>query len=307
MAGQADAATVDETPGHLTVPLAFGRSAPVSFQFGQQNKRIGPAFLASAGWHAVVGLGIAFAIRYSAAHPPVVAAAPEEQKPSSQIVWIAEPGPGGGGGGGGNRMKEPPRQAQMPGKDKITVPVAAVPKLEAPKQTPKNEPDPVAQLVIPAKSMSSGTESLTGLIDAPPGPPTVSQGEGTGGGAGTGTGTGVGPGTGSGLGPGSGGGTGGGVYRIGSGVTPPVEVQRGKPQYTAEAMRARIQGTVLVECVVQPTGVCSDVQVVRSLDSTFGLDQEAVKSVRAWRFKPGTRQGEPVPVLVTIEVAFTLR
>ena len=60
-------------------------------------------------------------------------------------------------------------------------------------------------------------------------------------------------------------------------------------------------------CIVQPTGVCTDIHVLRSLDSSFGLDNEAIKSVRNWRFKPGTRLGQPVPVLVTIEVAFTLR
>jgi TonB family protein len=49
------------------------------------------------------------------------------------------------------------------------------------------------------------------------------------------------------------------------------------------------------------------VQVVRSLDPTFGLDQEAVKAVRRWRFRPGTRFGQPVPVLVEIELTFTLR
>jgi TonB family protein len=49
------------------------------------------------------------------------------------------------------------------------------------------------------------------------------------------------------------------------------------------------------------------VQVVRSLDSAFGLDQEAIKAARQWRFAPGTRLGEPVPVLVTIELTFTLR
>jgi TonB family protein len=46
---------------------------------------------------------------------------------------------------------------------------------------------------------------------------------------------------------------------------------------------------------------------VRSLDSAFGLDQEAIKAARQWRFAPGTKQGEPVPVLVTIAIAFTLR
>ena len=54
-------------------------------------------------------------------------------------------------------------------------------------------------------------------------------------------------------------------------------------------------------------GGVGQVQIVRSLDPTFGLDQEAVKAVRKWRFAPGTRFGQPVPVLVEIELTFTLR
>jgi protein TonB len=80
-----------------------------------------------------------------------------------------------------------------------------------------------------------------------------------------------------------------------------------KPQYTSQAMRAKIQGTVLLECIVQPDGTVGQVRVLRSLDPTFGLDQEAIKAARNWRFKPGIRRGEPVAVLVTIEMAFTLR
>ena len=80
-----------------------------------------------------------------------------------------------------------------------------------------------------------------------------------------------------------------------------------KPQYTPEAMRAKIQGQVLVSAVVMPDGTAGEIRVVRSLDSVFGLDQEAIKAVRLWRFKPGTRMGQPVPVLVTIEVSFNLR
>ena len=59
---------------------------------------------------------------------PVSALLPEN--PSKDIIWLSEPGPGGGGGGGGNKMKEPPRKAELPGKDKITVPVEKPPKLE---------------------------------------------------------------------------------------------------------------------------------------------------------------------------------
>ena len=110
-----------------------------------------------------------------------------------------------------------------------------------------------------------------------------------------------------GLGAGSGGGTGGGVYRPGSGIINPRVLREVKPQYTADAMRAKVQGTVLLECVILPDGSVGRVDVVRSLDSTFGLDQEAVKAARQWRFQPGTRFGEPVAVLVTIELTFTLR
>jgi protein TonB len=97
------------------------------------------------------------------------------------------------------------------------------------------------------------------------------------------------------------------VYRPGSGVTLPRVLREVKPQYTSDAMRAKVQGTVLLQCVVKPDGSVGDVQVVRSLDSAFGLDQEAIKAARQWRFAPGMRLGEPVPVLVTIELTFTLR
>jgi TonB family protein len=203
-------------------------------------------------------------------------------------------------------MKEPPRPAEMKGKDKITVPVEKPKKIEAPQQV-KNEPNPIEQLVIPAKSAAAAVESLPGAIEAPPGPPSISQGSGTGGGAGTGTGTGIGSGRGSGLGEGYGGGTGGGAYRPGNGVTLPTPIVQPRPNYTSDAMRAKIQGTVLLECVVNPDGSVSNIQVVRSLDPTFGLDQQAIDAARKWKFKPGTRLGQPVPVLVSIELTFTLR
>jgi protein TonB len=79
-----------------------------------------------------------------------------------------------------------------------------------------------------------------------------------------------------------------------------------KPQYTPEAMDAMIQGEVVVGCVVQTNGVCSDVHVTKSLDPN-GLDRQAINAVQEWRFKPGTRLGEPVPVLVDIAISFTLR
>jgi TonB family protein len=291
--------------GHLSVHVEGAHPADVRFLFEEQQKRIGPALIVSFAYHAAMVVFILLAFRYGA-DSTTSAFLPEQ--PNSNIIWLSEPGPGGGGGGGGNKLKEPPRQAELPGKDKLTVPVVKPPKLEAPKESTK-EPNTVVQLNIPAQTLAAATESLPGAIEPPPGPPTptVSQGAGTGGGAGAGTGSGIGPGTGSGLGPGSGGGTGGGVYRPGSGVTLPTKLREVKPAYTSDAMRAKVQGTVLLQCVVRPDGTVGDVEIVKSLDPVFGLDQEAVKAAKQWLFRPGTRFGEAVPVLITIELTFTLR
>ncbi len=206
--------------------------------------------------------------------------------------------------GAATRTRMPPKKAEMPGKDKVTVPVKPdpIPKLD---ETPP--PPPVEELNIPAKPTAAAEQPLAGVLEAPKVAETASQGSGTGGGGGTGTGTGIGSGQGSGLGPGFGGGTGGGAYRPGNGVTLPAVVREVKPQYTADAMRAKVQGTVWLECVVLPDGQVGDIKVTKSLDPVFGLDQEAIKAARQWRFRPGLRNGEPVPVLITIELTFTLR
>jgi len=59
--------------------------------------------------------------------------------------------------------------------------------------------------------------------------------------------------------------------------------------------------------LVEPDGAVTNIQVLRSLDPTFGLDQEAVKAAKQWRFRPGMRLGQAVPVVITIELTFTLR
>ena len=80
-----------------------------------------------------------------------------------------------------------------------------------------------------------------------------------------------------------------------------------KPNYTAAAMRAKVQGVVQLECVVGPDGSIGEVNIVKSLDKVFGLDDEAIKAAKQWRFAPGRRFGEPVAVYVTLELEFTLR
>lgn len=95
------------------------------------------------------------------------------------------------------------------------------------------------------------------------------------------------------------------VYKPGDGVSAPVLVKEVKPQYTARAKDAKIQGTVLLECVVETDGSVGDVKVTKSLDED--LDLEAVKAVRQWRFEPGKKGGKAVRVQITLEMTFTLR
>lgn len=97
------------------------------------------------------------------------------------------------------------------------------------------------------------------------------------------------------------------ALRVDASVKSPTVLVEVKPKYTTEAMRARIEGIVAVEAVVLRDGTVGEVKVVRSLDRKFGLDDQAVKAVNQWRFAPGTKEGIAVPVLVNVELTFSLR
>jgi TonB family protein len=95
------------------------------------------------------------------------------------------------------------------------------------------------------------------------------------------------------------------VYKIGNGVTSPVLTKEVKPNYTKSPMRRKVQGVVELTAVVLTDGTVDHVKVIRSLDEE--LDEQAVKAARQWRFRPGTKDGQPVAVQVSIELTFTLR
>ncbi len=90
-------------------------------------------------------------------------------------------------------------------------------------------------------------------------------------------------------------------------LTLPVPVYEERPQYTPQAMQAKIEGSVLLEAVVLTDGSVGDVTIVQSLDPTYGLDQQAIDAVKLWTFQPGTRDGEPVRVVVQMQMTFTLK
>ena len=222
-------------------------------------------------------------------------------EPPPHVIWLSAPGPGGGGGGGGRKEQSPPRAAEVKGSDMQTMPSAPPAAMEA-----INNPEPAAAPLpdVPVQTLGASNLTTLGLIEA--GAETLSHGSGDGTGVGTNRGSGAGPGSGPGIGPGDGGNMGDGIVGPGSGVTMPVAVHQERPRYTIEAMRARIEGAVIVECVVQPSGVCARLRVVRSLDSRLGLDEQALRAAAAWRFTPGTRFGKPVAVAGHVQLGFSI-
>jgi TonB family protein len=96
------------------------------------------------------------------------------------------------------------------------------------------------------------------------------------------------------------------AYRPGPGIEYPVLIRSVQPRYTAEAMRAKRQGVVELEGTVGLDGTMQDVRIVKSLDSSLGLDDAAVAAAKQWLFRPGMRQGQAVPVIVTLLLEFRI-
>jgi len=95
-----------------------------------------------------------------------------------------------------------------------------------------------------------------------------------------------------------------GAYRVGGGVIAPVIIKSPQPGYTEAARKAKIAGVVVLWLVVNAKGLPEQIRVQKSLDP--GLDQNAAKAVKHWRFKPAEKDGKPVAVAINIEVNFTL-
>jgi protein TonB len=260
-----------------------------------------PHTLETSSWRATAvsfaAHAVVFALLiYGALHVKQIAKAVQDPIENFVVIMRPEPGPGGGGGGRPAPPKpEPPKKAEIV----QTKPV---------EPTPIPKPADVPDLNVPVQ-----TPNASAMF-----PGAVANVDGVGV-AGGGKGTGIGTGDGNGVGPGSGGGYGGGAYAPGNGISDPILVREVKPNYTGDAMRAKIQGVVEMDAVVLPDGSIDprSLKVTRSLDATFGLDEEAKKAVKQWKFRPAVcnrpngcgqfKAGQPLPVLVSVELTFTLR
>src|ERR1019366_1291684 len=94
------------------------------------------------------------------------------------------------------------------------------------------------------------------------------------------------------------------IYKTGGGVKAPSLLSKVEPEYSEEARSAKYSGTVLLKVVVDVDGLAKNIEVVNSLG--MGLDEQAVLAIQRWKFKPGEKDGVPVPVMAQIEVNFKL-
>jgi protein TonB len=205
----------------------------------------------------------------------------------AHLVFLEVPGPSGGSGGApaARPLAKPPtpKPAAAPLAPPPPIPVAP------PTSTP---PPPTPTLA-----------SIMSVADASPiqGSPLNISGPGGPGGRGIGDKPGLGGGDGP-PGPGADDGPGG----PGSGFIGPSLLRKVSPEYSGQAMVAKIEGTVSLEVEIETDGSVGKARVTRSLDPG-GLDEEALKAALKWKFMPATRNGKPVATLVTLLLDFHLR
>ncbi len=196
------------------------------------------------------------------------------------LKQLAEPAALAGGGSQPEVIQpEPKPTVPEPKPDLVPIPD---PTPNAPEPIRKKEIEEIPQIIAEIAS-----DFNIGDISAPPGPPAR--------GSGTGPVDGAGPGTGD-----------GGIYTIGSGVTMPQILQQTTPSYTDDAIKSKVQGTVILQAVIRKDGTVDSFKVLRGLG--HGLEEKVIQEIAEnWIFRPGTLKGRPVDVLATIEVQFNLR
>jgi protein TonB len=95
-----------------------------------------------------------------------------------------------------------------------------------------------------------------------------------------------------------------GAVRVGSQIKPPTKIKHVDPIYPPIAATARVQGVIIVEVLIEADGRVGDVRILRGQPL---LDQAALDAVRQWEFAPTLLNGQPVPVIMTATVNFTLQ
>jgi TonB family protein len=254
---------------------------------------------------------------------------PDEQPTPDEGTAGLNKGSGGGskpkpekaaGGGGGGREDQRPASFGKPPQASLTVPQVVAPDPNPPPI--KNPSLPVAATVVADPLLVPPDTRVLPYGDFKSKSTDPSSGPGTGNGIGTGTGGGIGPGEGGGIGPGRGGNIGGGDRNDGGGgpggggggydkiftgrdVTSKARlISKPEPQYTEEARKNQITGTVVLKVVFSSSGQVTNIRTVSGLP--FGLTERAIAAARQIKFVPATKDGHNVSMWMQLEYNFNL-
>jgi TonB family protein len=225
-----------------------------------------------------------------------------------------------GGGGGGREEAKPASFGKVP-QASLEVPQVVAPDPKPPQI--KNPSLPVAATVVADPMLVPPDARVLPYGDYKSKSTDPSSGPGTGNGIGTGTGGGIGPGEGGGLGPGRGGNMGGGDMRAGGGgpggggggdysriftgrdvTTKARLISKPEPQYTEEARKNQITGTVVLKVVFASNGTVTNIRTVSGLP--YGLTERAIAAARQIKFSPATKDGHQVSMWMQLEYNFNL-
>lgn len=227
-----------------------------------------------------------------------------------------------GGGGGGGRQEQKEASFGKTPQASLTVPQVVAPDPKPP--AIKNPSLPVAATVVADPMLVPPDSRVLPYGDFKSKSTDPSSGPGSGNGIGTGTGGGIGPGEGGGIGPGRGGNIGGGDRNDGGGgpggggggtdynrifsgreVNSKARVlSKPEPQYTEDARKNQITGTVVLRAVFTSGGQVTNIRSVSGLP--FGLTERAIAAARQIRFTPAMKDGRPVSMYIQLEYNFNL-
>lgn len=159
---------------------------------------------------------------------------------------------------------EPPTPVDPPIRPRQPTVTIPVPEIDIPEPLPRDEPLPEVDPV----AADLDTDRFSRSFDPPPPPAPPEDGP---------------------------------VYVIG-GIEPPEALDAPPPRYPELARQVGRDGLVVLQAVIDRQGRVREVQVLRG--APFGMTEAAVEAVRSWRFRPATRDGEPVAVFYQLTVRF---
>ena len=165
-----------------------------------------------------------------------------------------------------------PLRFKPPAPRREEIPKRKTKKIPIPDPTP-DEPEPLeVEELLPEIELPASDAAVFGIPDAPPEAVAFGRGD---------------------------------VLQVGGGVTAPEKIFAPQPKYSEEARQGRIQGVVILQAIVDAMGNVTQVQVLKGLP--LGLSESAIETVKGWRYKPATLDGEPVAVYLNLLINFSLQ